>query len=180
MNLLELIPIPTDNSINTQTGPCPTSILIQKYGAPRKKLSQTCQGATSAFWKSRFVTLDVGPNRTTGHRLALKLMRQALTEVKERFPELYDNLEVECLCIRAVRGTENVLSNHGLGLAFDFKICGKYDQRGDDKCFRGSLMLYSVLKEFGFYWLAEAITEDAMHFEVGYNQIMAWMKSGVF
>ncbi|UOF77583.1 D/-alanyl-D/-alanine carboxypeptidase [Caudoviricetes sp.] len=180
-SLTELVPVPPPSAINGKASPCPTSFLIRKYGEPRLNLGDDCKPATSAFWKSRFVTEDVGPFKVTGHRLAVALLRRSLAKVKTKNLELYQALSsAGMLCVRRVRGSKSLLSNHGLGLAIDFKLNGVLDPRGDDKVQRGLLELYAILKGDGWYWGAEFGIEDAMHFEVSAEVVMSWVRSGEF
>lgn len=180
-NLLELVDIPAKAGMNGGRTPCPTAMLVKKYGPPRSRLTQDCAQVTSAFWKTRIVTRSVGPFKATGHAEALKLLTTSMGKVKARYPELYAGLgSAGMLCCRLVRGSTKTLSNHGLGLAIDFTFQGKLDARGDGKCQRAMLLLYSVMKEDGWYWGAEFPTEDSMHFEVSAEKVDEWIKAGIF
>lgn len=156
-------------------------MLVAKFGSPRQQLTDDCAAVTSKFWRTRLVTQSVGPFRVTGHRLAVALLSEALAEVKRLHPELYAGLgSAGMLCCRRVRGSKTTLSNHGLGLAIDFTFHGRLDSRGDGKCQRAMLLLYSVMKGFGWYWGAEFPTEDSMHFEVSAEKVSEWINSGTF
>lgn len=184
-SLTDLVPVPPDAAINTGMTPCPTHEIERRYVRPRQKLTAECQPATSAAWKARFVTEDVGPFRVTGHRLAVKLLRESLAAVKAENPALYAALGTAgMLCIRCVKlpsgPRPDLMSNHSLGLAIDFTINGKLDRQGDGKCFVGSLQLYSILKRFGWYWGAEFSTEDGMHWDVSGEKVMEWIRAGIF
>lgn len=184
-NFTTLIPVPPAASINTGHSPCPTAYLVRQYGAPRKYLSDKCQAVTSAFWKGRMITASVGPFSLTGHRLAVEHMRKSLAKVKARNPELYAALKTAgMLCCREVRGS-TVLSNHGLGMAVDFEFLDPDGRavlgaRGDNKVLTGELELYKILKEDGWYWMAEARVEDGMHFEPCGELVMQWIRAGTF
>lgn len=181
MSLTDLVPVPPDAAINGGKSPCPTSFLIRRYGMPRAELNQDCRPATSKFWKSRMVTRDVGPFSVTGHMLAVALLERSLHDVATKFPDLHKALSsAGMLCVRATRVNPKVLSNHGLGLAIDFKINGILDPYGDGKCQKGLLDLYSVMKNHGWYWGAEFGKEDSMHFEVSAEKVMEWVRGGVF
>lgn len=126
------------------------------------------------------VTADVGSFRVTGHRKAVELLRDSLSKVRARKPELYAAIGTAgMLCCRNVRGAR-VPSNHSLGLAIDFTIGGVLDRRGDGLVQAGLVELYSVLKGDGWFWGAEFRVEDAMHFEVSYEVIRRWIAEGVF
>lgn len=179
-NLLELVPIPPKAGMNGGRTSCPTSMLVRRYGPPRTRLTDDCAQVTAPFWKSRMVTKSVGPFRASGHRLAIDLLKLSLSKVKLRHPELYEGLgSAGMLCCRRVRGS-TALSNHGLGLAIDFTFMGRLDSRGDGKCQRAMLLLYSVMKEDGWYWGAEFNTEDSMHWEVSAEKVQEWIDAGIF
>lgn len=182
-SLVNLVPVPSDESINGGKTSCPTSFLIRKYGMPIKPegLSQKCQMPTSKFWKSRMVTADIGPFRVTGHKLAVAQLTKAMSALAARHPEVYNTLGTAgMLCVRYVRGSKTLLSNHSLGLAIDFTLEGHLDKRGDNMVQEGLLLLYAVMKEFGFYWGAEFRTEDAMHFELCAEFVMDAVRNGTF
>lgn len=180
MSFTQLRPRPSPQSINTGLRSCPTKLLVHRHGMPGGALTDHCGAITKPYWKGKIVTANVGPFNLTGHKLFLDVIREALKEVKEVFPELYEALGTAgCLCYRRVRNTENTLSNHGLGFAVDFTIEGKLDQRGDNQVFNGSLMLYSILKKYKIFWGAGFSTEDGMHFEASQELVEDWIKEGV-
>jgi len=182
MSLTEEVPVPAAHLINGGMTPCPTSYLIRTYGMPRSPLPPECgKSPTNPFWARRMVTESVGPFKATGHRLAVALLRDALAAVKEKRFDIYFALgSAGMLCVRHVRGHAGVPSNHSLGLAIDFTLGGKLDDYGDGMTQKGLLDLYGILKGFGFYWGAEFGKEDAMHFEVCGEQVMAWIREGKF
>lgn len=181
MKLTDLVPMPPPDAVNGGKTPCPTSFLERKYGRPRSSFDQTCRTPTVAFWKARMVTEDVGPFKVTGHRLAVRQLRLALSELYWHDREVYDALgHVGMLCCRYVRGSKRTISNHSFGLAIDFTLNGILDPRGDDKVQSGLFRLYGILKKYGFYWGVEFGTEDAMHFEICGEMVMQWIREGVF
>lgn len=181
MKLTDLVPMPAPTSANGGKSPCPTSFLERKYGRPRSSFDQTCRMPTVAFWKSRMVTENVGPFKVTGHRLAVKHLREGLAELKTADREVYDALgHVGMLCCRYVRGSKRTISNHSFGLAIDFTLNGILDSRGDDKVQSGLFRLYGILKKHGFYWGVEFGTEDAMHFELCGEVVMDAIRRGEF
>src|SRR5690349_10833720 len=100
----KLVPLPSKESINTRAHPCPTQLLIEKYGSPREDLTDDCQTVCNSFWKREMRTENLGPFRATGHRLALQLFREALADVQSRKPDLYQQLgSAGMLCCRRVR-----------------------------------------------------------------------------
>lgn len=181
--LTDLVPLPAPTSINTGIEPCPTPLIIRRFGQPVRELTNECAeiGTLGEWWSERMVTADVGPFRATGHRLGIDLLTLSLAEVEAKKPTLYAALgSAGMLCVRHVRGNPAIASNHSFGLAIDFTIGGQLDAPGDDQVQRGLLDLYSILKRFGWFWGAEFGREDAMHFEVGSRVVRDWIKRGVF
>lgn len=180
---LKLIPKPSPESVNTGMSPCPTGLLLSKYGPPRPldRVTSNCQGASSKPWADRMVTEDVGPFKVTGHRMYVKTLRAAFADLKASHPDLYAQVgSAGCLCVRWVRGTNGSLSNHSYGLAIDLTIAGSLDIRGDDKIQTGLLTIYNVFKKHGIFWGVEFRTEDAMHFEASRELVLKWIQEGVF
>ena len=110
-------------------------------------------------------TKDVGPFSATGHYKFLEVLERAFRVLKRDNPDLHDRLgSAGCLCIRWVRGSKSVVSNHSFGLAIDLTIDGFLDTRGDNATQRGLFEVYKVFKDHGLFWGAEFKTEDSMHF----------------
>lgn len=175
----KLVPAPARHEVNTGVEPCPTSLLASKYGLPRQTLTDQCQPATDAFWKSRMATMDLGPFKATGFKPFLELIKAKLEIVRVKNPELYQSLGTAgCLCIRHVRGNKRIPSNHCFGMAIDFKIGGKIDPRGDDMVQIGMLELWKLIKGPDLYWGVEFRVEDAMHIEASRSTVMRWIAAG--
>lgn len=173
------------STINTKYHSCPTSLILQRHGSPRSRLSDKCEPATNSYWRSKFVTKDIGPFRATGFEPFLDVLTEAFKEVKSTHPELYSLLRsAGCLCIRRVRGTNNSLSNHGLGMAIDIELhnpaTGKnvLDDYGDGFALDGLFILYSIMKKYRLYWGAGFPKEDAMHFEASKELVLEWIEKG--
>lgn len=179
IDYLELIPTPKAGSINSGLKPCPTSYIINKFGAPGKRKTVNCANhIQSDYWKKRTRTINIGPCKATGFKPFLLRLELAMKEVKITHPHLYKLIgSAGCLCVRKVRGGSN-WSNHSLGMAIDFTLGGKLDTFGDNKTQRGLLVLYSILKKYDIYWLAENSTEDSMHFEASDKLVKYWEDNG--
>lgn len=182
MKYTDLIETPKPESINSGLESCPINYIIRKYGAPSKFKTVNCNNSKlSPFWKLRMGTVDVGPFKVYGFKPFLYMLKKALVEVKQTYPDLYNELTTAgCLCVRKVRGG-NSWSNHSLGMAIDIKIGGKLDSFGDNKTQYGLLLLYSILKKYDFYWGAEWANrnrEDSMHFEASNKMVSYWEKEG--
>lgn len=182
-DITKLVPVPPKDSINGNVHSCPTSELLRRYGYPRSwaTIGSKCAQPTTPFWTQRMITADVGPFKVTGHRMAVDLLQETMLALEAKHPEVYAVIGTAgMLCVRWVRGTNSVLSNHGLGLAIDFTLEGKLDVRGDNMVQAGLLDVYSVFKNFGWFWGAEYRVEDSHHFEVGAETVRKWILSGKF
>ncbi|WP_225755264.1 M15 family metallopeptidase [Actinotalea sp. Marseille-Q4924] len=177
----DLVPLPDRSTINVGVSPCPTSLLVSRFGRPRDLVTAQCQAITSSFWEGRMATGEVGTFRVRGHHRAVALLGEAFTALRATDPDLHDRVGSSgMLCVRHVRGRLGVLSNHALGLALDVTIDGRTDIRGDDQVQRGLLRLHEVLAPFGVFWGAGVRPEDAIHFEVGAEVVHRWLEEGTF
>ncbi|MDT0167077.1 M15 family metallopeptidase, partial [Actinotalea sp. AC32] len=176
-----LVPLPDRSALNVGVSPCPTSLLVSRFGPPRDLVGDECRALTSPWWESRMVTGQVGTARVRGHHLAVELFGRAFTALAEVDPELHARVgSTGMLCVRHVRGRPEVLSNHALGLALDVTLDGTVDIRGDDQVQRGLVTLHDVLAPFGIFWGAGTRPEDAIHFEVGAEVVHRWLDEGIF
>lgn len=182
-NYTELIPAPAPISVNGNLNPCPTQALIHQFGAPReaRTVSDVCKPPTSKFWRDRMITESVGPFRMTGHREFVWTLALAFKDVEAKDPDLYRILgSAGGLCVRWVRGTTGVWSNHSLGLAIDITLGGRLDRRGDNLVQQGLLDLYAILKGHDIFWGVEFRIEDAMHFEASRELVNHWIRENRF
>jgi hypothetical protein len=177
----DLVPLPDRAALNVGVSPCPTSLLVTRFGAPRELVTAECRAITSPFWSSRMVTGQVGTFQVRGHRRAVELFRDAFAALETADPELHALIgSTGMLCVRHVRGRPDVLSNHALGLAVDVTLDGAVDIRGDDTVQHGLVALHDALSPFGIFWGASLRPEDAIHFEVGAEVIHRWLDEGTF
>nr|WP_298684345.1 M15 family metallopeptidase [uncultured Dongia sp.] len=182
MDLLELVPKPSTDTINVGLKSAGAAALIELLGNPRKSYTGDCQPITNPSLKAKIKTESVGPFRATGHVTALQSLRDIFAAVKIEVPELHAILGSAGMeCARLVRlkgklGTNP--SNHSWGLAIDIKLKGKLDPQGDDKVQRGLLVLARYFNAAGWYWGAAFKTEDGMHFEPSISLLKTWRKDG--
>ena len=183
-DLTRLVPKPDPASVNGGLSPLHQSTVLRIFGAPRyatprhPDLSEDGP-VTSARLLRAIATEDVGPFRATGHRRALRALREGLAAVRIEHPDLYAALgSAGMLCCRTVRGSRTSWSNHAFGFAVDFTVGGRLDVRGDGMVQAGLLTLYSVLKRFGWYWGTEFGVEDGMHFECSNELVLKWEAAG--
>jgi D-alanyl-D-alanine carboxypeptidase len=186
-NYLELISKPHPSTINVGLASPKLSTLRSLLGEPRSDYTGSCQPITGPF-KNRIVTKSVGPFRCTGVDVAVAGLAEILATVKTELPDLHGILGTAGMaCARKVKirqsnGTIKLgrnPSNHSWGLAVDIKLKGALDVQGDNKCFRGLLILSRYFNAAGWYWGASFPTEDAMHFEVAGSTLKRWKRDGV-
>jgi hypothetical protein len=183
---LELIRKPKPSTVNVGLSSPKLSTLRNLLGEPRSSYTGSCQPITGRF-KKRIVTKSVGPFRCTGYDVAVEALAQILASVKRELPDLHDLLGTAGMtCARKVkiRQKDGSIklgrnpSNHSWGLAIDITLKGNLDVQGDDKCFRGLLILSRYFNAAGWYWGVSFPTEDGMHFEVAESTLRQWKKDG--
>lgn len=183
---LELIRKPDPSTVNVGLTSPKLATLRTILGEPRSDYTGSCQPITGPF-KKRLVTKSVGPFRCTGVDVAVDALTEILKTVKREIPDLYAILGTEGMaCARKVKlrqpnGSIKLgrnPSNHSWGLAVDIKLAGTTDRQGDNKCFRGLLILSRYFNAAGWYWGVSFPTEDAMHFEVAESTLKRWKKEG--
>lgn len=176
-----LVPVPDRTTLNVGVSPCPTSLLVARYGRPRDLVTHECQAITSPFWAGRMVTGQVGRSRVRGHRQAVALFADAFAALEQEDPELWARVGSSgMLCVRHARGRPDDLSNHALGLAIDVTLDGHVDIRGDGQVQAGLVTLHDVLGRSGIFWGAALRPEDAVHYEVGAEVVHRWIDEGLF
>jgi len=186
VDYLELIPKPPASTVNLGLSSPKLSTLRSILGEPRPNYTGKCQAITGPF-KKRIVTKSVGPFSCTGVDVAVAALAEILAAVKKEIPDLYDILGTAGMaCARKVKlkqkdGSIKLgknPSNHSWGLAVDITLDGALDEQGDDKCFRGVLILSRYFNAAGWYWGVSFPKEDAMHFEVAESTLRRWKKDG--
>jgi hypothetical protein len=184
---LDLIPKPKESTVNIGLASPKLATLRSILGEPRSSYTGDCQPITGPF-KDRIVTKSVGPFRCTGVDVAIDALKDILDTVKEEVPDLHDILGTAGMaCARRVklRQPDGSIrlgrnpSNHSWGLAVDIKLNGALDLQGDDKCYRGLLILSRYFNAAGWYWGVSFPTEDAMHFEVAETTMRRWKRDGL-
>lgn len=185
---LDVIPKPKASTVNVGLSSPKLATLRAILGEPRDGYTGTCQPITGPF-KDRIVTRSVGPFRCTGVDVAVAALKDLLDTVKAEVPDLYAILGTAGMaCARKVklRQPDGSIklgknpSNHSWGLAVDITLGGALDRQGDDKCYRGLLVLARYFNAAGWYWGVSFPTEDGMHFEVAESTLRAWQKEGRF
>lgn len=147
-------------------------------GIPSNKLVPTCGPVTNKKLAARMVTDSVGPFRVTGLDLAVKSLREVMTEIGKTYPDMKLS-SAGMLCCRMVRGSSTAISNHSWGTAIDLKIDGKLDDYGDGKVQYGLTLIAPIFNKHGWYWGAHFRKEDGMHFDVSINKLKKWKEAGL-
>lgn len=186
IDYLELIPKPDPSTVNVDLASPKLSTLRRTLGEPRDDYTGSCQKVTGPL-KSRIVTKSVGPFRCTGVDQAVEALAEILSAVKREVPDLYAILGTAGMtCARRVKVRQRdgsiklgkKPSNHSWGLAIDIKLKDALDKQGDNKCYRGLLILSRYFNSAGWYWGVTFPTEDGMHFEVSEQLLRRWHKDG--
>jgi hypothetical protein len=181
--LLKKVAIPDDaNFVGGKRVPsAKQSTMLTLLGNPRVDVSEDCQAVTNARMKPLIVTENVGPFKVTGLRPAVRSLREVMTDVKKREPDLHNLLSsAGMLCVRFVRGSKTAISNHSWGTAIDLKIAGELDPYGDGTVQHGLTLLAPMFNEHGWHWGATFGKEDGMHFECSDNLVRKWGENGEF
>lgn len=179
LKLTDLLPAPSDASINSNRSPLAQSAMMKHFGAPAKEKTSNCGDVTNPKVKAQIVTADVGPFKVTGNKAAVNDLARIFVSVQKADPELYAALGTAgMLCCRTVRGGSN-WSNHSWGFAIDITLNGRLDARGDDRTQIGLLNLYKYFHQAGWFWGAEFGTEDSMHFEMSLERFTELVRQGV-
>lgn len=148
------------------------------FGKPGQ-LSENCSEVTNPTLKKAMKTVDVGPFRVTGHRLAVGSLKQVLMRVSSVRPDLYAAVKTAgMVCCRAVRGSTKNFSSHSWGTAVDLYFGKHVDPMGDGWAQRGLLELYPFFHSAGWFWGAGWSREDSMHFEVAEQTLLRWRADG--
>lgn len=188
MDYLDLIAKPAPSTVNLNLTSPKLATLRSLLGEPRDIYTGQCQPITNPTLSKRIVTKSVGPFRATGFDLAVNGLADILGNVKREVPDLYAILGTAGMtCARKVKllqpdGSIKLganPSNHSWGLAIDIQLKGVTDKQGDNKCFRGLLILSKYFNAAGWYWGVSFPKEDAMHFEVSETLLKSWRAQGL-
>jgi D-alanyl-D-alanine carboxypeptidase len=182
-NYLEVIAEPHSGTVNQGLSSPKVALMRSVLGDPRDSYTGDCQDPTNSRFKQMVATRSVGPLKATGLRPALDSLEVIFAQVKSELPDLHDILgSAGMLCCRFRRVGGRIVeipSNHSWGTAIDIKLKGNLDKQGDDKCFRGLLVLSRYFNAARWFWGVTFPTEDAMHFEVSAELLRAWKKAGL-
>jgi hypothetical protein len=170
-----------NKKINTGLNSAPGTFLKSLLGSPISK---------DVLNITHFV--DVGPFKVEGLDVATNSLRGIMSVVKNKYPDLYSRLSHQGMrVVKSIGGTKST-SLHSWGVAIDIKVDGVKDVRFNDKALYGLTLIAPIFHEYGWYWGGAFndketskksgvywSNEDAMHFEVSKNALLAWDKAGL-
>lgn len=138
-------------------------------------IPQDSCGTPSAALQKLTKTASVGPFRATGLTPAVDALTRVFAAVKSAKPDLYALLGTEGMsCVRYVRGSTSVFSNHSWGTAIDITIGGQLTPQGSTTVQQGLVELAPFMRAERFFWGAAFSTADGMHFEASEELIREW------
>jgi len=176
----ELVDI--DKTSNSGLKSAPASFVHKLLGPPTSK----------EVLNLTHFSADVGPFNVDALYVAANSVREVMSTVKSKYPELYTRLTHQGM--RVVKNISDSKSSslHSWGIAIDIKVDKVKDVRFNDKALLGLNLIAPIFHEHGWYWggafsdkkikqgsCVYWSNEDAMHFEVSKNALLAWDKAGL-
>jgi D-alanyl-D-alanine carboxypeptidase len=192
VNYLALVPIPPKSELNLSLTSPDNAFMKGVLGEPVLGGKYDPAGHSTPIDNPAFMpqvgTIDVGPFKARGLKIALASLIKVFTAVQHNAPELYQILRSDGMLvarftkIRQKDGSLKIgpnISNHSWGTAIDIKFQSATDKQGDGKTLAGLLTLSTFFNAFGWYWGAGFKTEDSMHFEVSKEKLGDWDATGL-
>lgn len=192
-NFAQKIPTPSPGSINVGRHAARVSTMIEMLGSPQMPLTQQCQNSlASAKVRALRTTRNVGPFSVTGIKPFVDLLARVFARVQAGNSELFSALGTAgALCVRNVRGSTTLPSNHGWGTAIDISIKNSLTGQleldlplSNGVVQLGCLELSKFFDQDGAatgelcFWGAGFSREDGMHFEASDELIRLWKQQG--
>ncbi len=177
--LTDLVPIPVPTNVGVTSAK--QSTMLGLLGNPRRDYTTECQAIEHPALKALVVFRDLGAFKVRGLKPAVDSLEAVVADIRVEQPQVFGALgTMGMLCARLVRGSQHAISNHSWGTAIDVTLNGVLDRRGDGKVQAGLIAIAPIFNRHGWFWGAAFATEDAMHFEVGDQQIRKWHAAGLF
>jgi hypothetical protein len=177
----QLVPAPPRAYINSGLTPARHATMMNVFGAPGRK-TQDCSTPSNQKLLRHIKEKKITPAMSlTGFEPFLDLIKDAMDEVADIYPELYPLVtSAGCLCCRLVRGSNTYFSNHSWGTAVDLKIGGILAPLNATKIPQGLLNLYPFFHKRKIFW-AQGYNgrTDPMHEEASNELIKEWDLSGI-
>lgn len=170
----EVVPIPPKDNMNVGLSAASESTMLSVLGIPGK-LSDDCSAPSGEVQKRMLMGEDVGPFEVDGLDYAVRTLEQLFGEVKQKMPDLYNEVKTAgLLCVRHRRTNPARFSNHSWGTAIDIYFGSGVYPQGMPKTHRGNLLLAPFFNKYGWYWGAEFSGDsvDSMHFELAEETIL--------
>jgi D-alanyl-D-alanine carboxypeptidase len=191
MDYLELIDVPPNGTYNLGLTSPKNAYLLELFGHATANgiYLQTgkCTPANNPAFHARLITQDVGPFSVTGIAPAMRSLEEILQRVQLEVPSLYAILGtagMQCARYTKIKQPDGIvkvgpaISNHSWGTAIDITLSGALDEQGDNRVYRGLLVLSAYFNAAGWVWGAAFPVEDAMHFEVSKSLLSRWKSKG--
>jgi hypothetical protein len=173
--ITRLVPRSSLGPLNIGLAACGNAFMAEKLGKPRETYTDDCQPITNQHLKKYVVTASVGPFSVTGLKPAVESLKEVMSEILIKQPEVYNSLgTVGMLCCRYQRDSVTAISNHSWGCAVDLTLKGILDKRGNGLIQNGLCAIAPIFNKFEWYWGAGFHNEDAMHFEVSKGLLEKW------
>ncbi len=154
--------------------------LQSALGIPHATPSEACQQTDNPALAGLLSAGSAGPISVALLAPATVSLARILDRVKTENPDLYNQIGTAgSLCVRLVRGSDTVLSNHSWGTAIDLTIAGQLDTFGDGKVQIALAELSKYFADEGWIWGAGFANEDSMHFEVSQEKLQEWLDAGL-
>ena len=160
--------------------------LQSALGIPHTTPNEVCQDTDNPALDDLLSVGQGAPFSAVLLAPATQSLARILDRVKIDNPDLHDRIgSAGGLCVRLVRGSGSLLSNHSWGTAIDLSIDGLLDAVGDGMVQLGLVELSKYFAAEGWIWGADfaredsARFEDSAHFEVSQEKLQEWLDSGL-
>lgn len=188
----ELDDIPSGLNQNLTSPQAP--LYLQLFGEPRldRVYSDKPSEATNPALLKLCKTDNVGPFRATGLKPAVDSLKEVMSEITNKYPDLICRLNNGGMRVVRYVSETTTLSNHSWGAAIDLKVDHIEDKRRDDKILHGLALIAPIFNKHKWYSGAGykpkinkktgklKSNEDAMHFEVSKEKLLEWRDAGLF
>lgn len=178
-NLNDEIDVPTN--VNKGLTVATPQLMGALLGCPRISYTAKCQPMTNKdLFNKHIISQSVGPFKVTGLRPAVENLVNVLVDIAKEQPLVYSSLgSAGMLCCRNM-GNKPKVSNHSWGIAIDLLINKKLDPYNNKKTYYGLSLIAPIFNRHGWFWGGRYRTsEDAMHFEVSKEKLLAWAQLGL-